>query len=252
MAPAPQVAYAASADTAQTWLTLERPYLCEIWESPTRFVKHCTTHWYLDARRQPVSDDPAWVPMEGAFLDASDSDMVLPRWLLVATQPSTLPRLKRYPLRPASSAWSAAGPTWTGGGSSGPYGLWTPPPGHPAFAMSDYLGDPNAAYFGFCTWYAQYRRQDERLINLGNAWQWAFNAPSHGLRTGTVPAVGATVVFQPGVEGAGGEGHVAHVEAVYGGGWFLIAEMNMDWNGGGWGRVSYRYALAAPGVSFIY
>ena len=63
---------------------------------------------------------------------------------------------------------------------------------------------------------------------------------------------GATVVFQPGVEGAGGAGHVAHVEAVYPGGWFLISEMNFYWNGGGWGRVDYRFAYARSGVSFIY
>jgi surface antigen len=106
--------------------------------------------------------------------------------------------------------------------------------------------------FGYCTWYAQYRRQDERLMVLGNAAQWAWNAGAHGLRTGSVPAVGATVVFQPGVLGASSLGHVGHVEAVYSGGWFLISEMNMHWNGGGFGRVSFRYIHTMPGVSFIY
>jgi hypothetical protein len=28
--------------------------------------------------------------------------------------------------------------------------------------------------------------------------------------------------------------------------------MNFHWNGGGWGRVSYRFAYARSGVSFIY
>ena len=143
--------------------------------------------------------------------------------------------------------WSSSG-----GSGSGPYGLWTPPPGMSAYAMTDYAGDPNAAQFGFCTWWAQYKRLDEQLIRLGNAWQWAGNASGAGLSVGSVPQVGATAVFGPGVEGASGQGHVAHVEAVYTGGWFLISEMNMAWNGGGWGRVSFRYALAGPGVSFIY
>ena len=36
------------------------------------------------------------------------------------------------------------------------------------------------------------------------------------------------------------------------GGWFLISEMNFYWNGGGWGRVDYRFAHSGPGVYFIY
>ena len=69
---------------------------------------------------------------------------------------------------------------------------------------------------------------------------------------GSVPAAGATVVFQPGVQGASGLGHAAHVEAVYGNGWFLVSEMSFFWNGGGWGRVSFRYAHVGWGVTFIY
>ena len=49
------------------------------------------------------------------------------------------------------------------------------------------------------------------------------------------PAVGATVVFQPHVQGASSAGHVGHVEKVYGNGWFLISEMAFYWNGGGFG-----------------
>jgi surface antigen len=258
IAPAPPVAHADAADAVRSWLTFDRPELCESWQSPTRFVRHCTTSWYLDVRGRPVSGDPAWVPLEGDLLGASENDLLLPHALLLSSLPRTTRQVKHNPARPLAAApsWSASAHWVAGSGgsgsSSGPYGLWTPPPGHPAYGMSDYPGDPNAAYFGYCTWYAQYRRQDERLINLGNAGQWAFNAPSHGLRSGTAPAVGATVVFQPGVEGASGLGHVAHVEAVYSGGWFLISEMNMGWNGGGWGRVSYRYAVTGPGVSFVY
>ncbi len=124
-------------------------------------------------------------------------------------------------------------------------------PGHPAFAASG----PNGYYvvaWGQCTWWAQYERRDENLQSIGNAQYWAAGAAARGYRVGSVPAAGSTVVFQPGVQGAGGAGHVAHVVAVYPNGWFLVSEMNFYWNGGGWARVDYRYAHAGAGVAFIY
>ena len=84
------------------------------------------------------------------------------------------------------------------------------------------------------------------------ATQWIAAARSHGLAVGSSPATGATVVFSPGVEGAGGGGHVGHVEQVLSGGWFIISEMNFYWNGGGWGHVDYRYVHTGSGVAFIY
>lgn len=124
-------------------------------------------------------------------------------------------------------------------------------PGHPAFGMTDVNGFYYWA-FGQCTWWAQYKKQNENLTRMGSAMYWAAGAASRGYRIGSSPAAGATVVFQPGVQGAGGYGHVAHVEAVYPGGWFLMSEMNFYVNGGGWGRVDYRYAHVGWGVSFIY
>jgi hypothetical protein len=60
------------------------------------------------------------------------------------------------------------------------------------------------------------------------------------------------VVFQPNVQGAGGSGHVGHVEQVLDNGWFIMSEMNFYWNGGGWGRVDWRYVHSGSGVAFIY
>ena len=159
-----------------------------------------------------------------------------------------IPQPTPVPVRPAM-----AGP----GVLAAPFQPWPPTdpymfvPGHPAFGMSD----PSGYYwwaFGQCTWWAQYKRQDENLTHLGNALYWATGAAQRGLRVGTVPVAGATVVLQPGWQGAGGDGHVAHVEAVYPDGWFLVSEMNYYWNGGGWGRVDYRYMHTGPGISFIY
>jgi surface antigen len=135
-------------------------------------------------------------------------------------------------------------------GGGGGIGSWTPVPGHPTYTMHDFSGDPNARYFGVCTWWAWYKHQDEGM--LGNAKDWPANARARGYATGTTPQVGATVVFQPGVQGASALGHVGHVEQILDNGWFVISEMNFGWNGGGWGRVDYRYVQAAPGVSFIY
>ena len=70
---------------------------------------------------------------------------------------------------------------------------------------------------------------------------------------GGTPQPGATVVFAPGVQGAGGGGHYGRVVEVYPGGyWFLISEMNFTWRGAGWQKVEYRYVHTGPGVSFIY
>ena len=124
-------------------------------------------------------------------------------------------------------------------------------PGHPAFSVTSSGGFYSWA-FGQCTWWAQYKRKDETLTHMGNAMYWTGSAARRGYKTGTVPVRNATVVFQPGVQSAGGVGHVAHVEAVYPGGWFLMSEMNFYVNGGGWGRVDYRFAHAGSGVSFIY
>ncbi len=133
-----------------------------------------------------------------------------------------------------------------------PSSPWIAVPGHSAFAMQE---PSNGFYywaFGQCTWWAQYERQNENLEHMGNAQYWAGGAAGRGYTIRSAPKPNATVVFQPGVQGAGGAGHVAHVIAVYPGGWFLVSEMNFYWNGGGFARVDYRYAHSGWGVQFIY
>lgn len=152
---------------------------------------------------------------------------------------------------------NTAPPQSIGAVSPPPLSPWPPSyayaavPGYSAFGMSD-VGGYYSWAFGQCTWWAQYERRDENLMHMGNAQYWAGGAASRGYKVGSLPSAGATVVFQPGVQGAGGAGHVAHVVKVYPGGWFLISEMNFYWNGGGWGRVDYRFAHSGWGVQFIY
>ena len=156
---------------------------------------------------------------------------------------------------PSSSSTSGANAA-PSSSSKTPAGLcaWCAPAEYHSFGpVSDFRGDSYSSSRGQCTWWAATRRLDENFWGLGTyAYQWTFNARARGFRTGTSPAVGASVVFQPGVDGASSWGHVGHVEKVYSGGWFLISEMNFYWNGGGWDRVDYRYVHTGPGVSFLY
>lgn len=130
-------------------------------------------------------------------------------------------------------------------------GAWTPVPGHPSYAMRDFAGDPNSGIFGQCTWYAWFRHRALPLLKLGNAGSWPANARRLGLRVRSWPVRGATVIFAPGVQGASALGHAGVVEQVLRHGWLVISEMNFFWNGGGWGRVDYRYVHVGQGVSFI-
>lgn len=133
-----------------------------------------------------------------------------------------------------------------------PYGSYVAPPGFDSFAVQDFAGDPYAGSFGQCTWWAAHKRPDENFYGIGDAWSWADGARARGYIVTTTPVPNATVVFEPGVQGALGAGHVAHLEQILPGGWLLISEMNFFWNNGGWGRVDYRYVTAGPGVYFIH
>lgn len=228
------------------------------------FDGHCTREWHVDSQINLVSDDSTWVPNPGGEwpeTNGSDSLSYLKTDALLALHAHRRPAITKqapkislqHSVRKALLApASATGGSVTSAPPSGVPGAWTPVPGHPSYGMGDFAGDPWSQYFGYCTWYAWYRHQNEPLMRLGNAAQWPSTAPSSGLRVGSTPVAGATVVFQPGVEGAGNGGHAAHVEAVLSGGWFIISEMNFSWNGGGWGRVDWRYAYVTSGVSFIY
>ena len=226
---------------------------------------HCTRQWHVDSLGYIISEAPEWVPdSTGAWPATSD----VPNWLehnrlqvrLKPAVPRPKPKPQVHNTAPVYQALTYTGTSQTVTSTpaspitagTGSYSAWAPVPGHPTYGMADFSADPYASYFGYCTWYAWYRNQSEPLMRLGNAEAWAWNASAFGLHTGSAPVVGATAVFQPGVEGAGAGGHVGHVEAVLGGGWFIISEMNFSWNGGGWERVDWRYVYVTSGVTFIY
>jgi len=236
-------------------------------------IVHCTLLWHVTAEGGLVSDDAAWVADAHGAWPADESDIWSPTTLTFngvaaaqhAAQRAAQRTLVAVALRRYNPAPAGGAPHNNGGGNGGgtggggnpgnpPGGIgpWTPVPGHSSYGMSDFGGDPYAYQFGECTWYGWYRHQSENLASFGMATQWIAAARSHGLAVGSSPAAGATVVFSPGVEGAGGGGHVGHVEEVLSGGWFIISEMNFYFNGGGWGRVDWRYAYVGGGVAFIY
>ena len=124
-----------------------------------------------------------------------------------------------------------------------------------AFGLTPLYGS-NGYDFGWCTWYAAYRRaQLGRPVpsNLGNAATWYILAQRAGLPTGLTPQVGAVAVNQ------GGD-HVMIVEQVNTDGSFWISEMNAGGQksitdtspAGGWDRVDYRLISSVGVLKFIY
>lgn len=134
------------------------------------------------------------------------------------------------------------------------YWAWVKPPCYPYPTWDS--GNPFKYYFGQCTWWGNETRKDENFDYYpsgNNADRWVIIAR---LRHYPVyyykPKVGATIVFPPHFLGAGSLGHVAHVEKVYANGWYVISEMNFQWNGGGWGIVDYRFMPPSGKIAFIY
>jgi len=219
-------AHAAAGLHYQRGYSLQGGWLCYGWADGTY---HCTSHWHRSGSRL-ISDNPGWVPNIGATVTSAVTHTTTRR---------TTTTKKATTTRTYSTGYSSA-PAHIGQWS------WT---GHSAYTQ------PYGAYqgysWGWCTSGAAMLAHDY-VGGLGNAASWTRNAAARGMATGYAPRAGATVVFQPGVQGASSEGHVGHVVAVYSNGWFLVAETAFWWNGGGFGRVSYRYAHSGSGVSFIY
>ncbi len=183
-----------------------------------------------------------------ADMPTATATPVSPKATATAITPTATPRPPTATPRPQLPVSQPTNPPVP----SGPYSNWTPPPGYTSFAVQDFPGDPWADSFGQCTWWAAYKRPDENFRGMGDAWNWANAARARGYTVTSTPAANGTVVFAPGVQGASNLGHVAHVEKVLTSDWVLVSEMNFYWNGGGWGRVDYRYVHTGSGVWFIH
>jgi surface antigen len=93
----------------------------------------------------------------------------------------------------------------------------------------------NGYDYGYCTWYVASRISVPS--NWGNASSWAYYAAQSGWNVSLTPTAGA--IAQTALA-AGGEGHVAIVEAVSADGTQIkYSDMNNWGDGGGWGKVGY-------------
>ncbi|GHO57160.1 CHAP domain-containing protein [Ktedonobacter robiniae] len=115
-------------------------------------------------------------------------------------------------------------------------------------------GSSNHGAYGQCTYWAAMRFHAVTGVWVpwyGNAWEWASGALQYGWRVSSKPSVGAIIVLQPGVQGAGGVGHVAYVESINADGSVYTSNYNWYNNGGGFARLSYWTFYPGSGVSFI-
>lgn len=105
-----------------------------------------------------------------------------------------------------------------------------------------------------CTWWA-----DQRYYQLhgmfvpwhtqANAWQWTDRAYQYGWHVSSSPAIGAIINLQPGVQGAGGLGHVAVVERILSNGHVIAS--NMSWGAYPSSVTDVEFA-PGPGVTFLW
>jgi len=116
-------------------------------------------------------------------------------------------------------------------------------------------GDGNHFFFGQCTYWAAYRYHQltgKWVAWLGNAADWAYNAPAYGWHVGYTPRVGSIIVLAPGVQGAGGYGHVAIVESINADGSVYTSNYNWAQDGGGFAILSYHTFYPGYGVTFVW
>jgi surface antigen len=111
----------------------------------------------------------------------------------------------------------------------------------------------NRFFYGQCTYWANmryYQLTGHQVAWLGNAYQWAAGASSAGWVVSSTPHVHSIIVLQPGVQLAGGYGHVAVVESILGNG----VVSTSDWNWAGhWGVTTYvNFTYPMSGVSFVW
>jgi surface antigen len=93
----------------------------------------------------------------------------------------------------------------------------------------------NGYDYGYCTWYVASRLGVPS--NWGNASSWSYYAGVSGWNVSSSPVVGS-IAQTP--NAAGGQGHVAIVEAISPDGTQIkYSDMNNYGDGGGWGRVGY-------------
>jgi len=108
-------------------------------------------------------------------------------------------------------------------------------------------------FYGQCTYWANmryYQLTGHQVAWIGNAYQWEAGAASAGWIVSSTPHVPSIIVLQPGVQLAGGYGHVAVVESILRPG--VVHTSNWNW-AGYWGTTTYvDFTYPMSGVSFVW
>jgi surface antigen len=128
----------------------------------------------------------------------------------------------------------------------------------PTFDYFSIWGGPtygsNGYDYGYCTWYVA--NKVSIPSNWGNASTWAYYAALSGWTVSSSPSVGAIAQTR---YAAGGEGHVAVVEAIDADGTIWISEMNSSGQASmndespshGWGHVDWKTVSASHYEHYI-
>lgn len=117
-------------------------------------------------------------------------------------------------------------------------------------------GSLNRFFYGQCTYWANMRYHQltgHWVPWLGNAYQWAYQAPAYGWKTSSVPNPNgpSIIVLGPYTQGAGSYGHVAVVETGVTNPYNGVSTSNWNWNGN-WGVTTYVTFYPGSGVTFIW
>lgn len=104
---------------------------------------------------------------------------------------------------------------------------------------------------GQCTYWADYEYHHltgYAVTWSGNASYWAIGAGAAGWNVSSTPHVPSIIVLQPGVQGAGADGHVAVVESINADG----SVHTSNWNVIGWGVFSWEDYTSGSGVQYVW
>jgi hypothetical protein len=123
----------------------------------------------------------------------------------------------------------------------------------PAAPVGANNGSLGRFFYGQCTYWANLRYHaltGNWVTWIGDAWQWQGGAMAAGWNVSSQPHVPSIIVLQPGVQGAGGYGHVAVVESINSNGTVTTSDWN--WYPALGAQTSDVTFSPGAGVSFIW
>ncbi|GCF06635.1 hypothetical protein KDI_01990 [Dictyobacter arantiisoli] len=117
-------------------------------------------------------------------------------------------------------------------------------------------GSLNRFFYGQCTYWANMRYHQltgHWVPWLGNAGDWAYQAPAYGWKTSSVPNPNgpSIIVLAPYTQGAGSYGHVAVVETGVSNPYNGVSTSNWNWNGH-WASEDWVTFYPGAGITFVW